>query len=126
MISSRAKALKPSPTLAMANRARELQAQGQDVVSLTVGEPDWATFKVANVAGMEAIEKGFTKYTAAHGIIELRQEIAKQTSAQLGVNYTANDVIVGCGAKYILYAALMMTVDAGEEVIIPEIGRAHV
>ena len=119
MISKRAKALKPSPTLAMANRARELQAQGQDIVSLTVGEPDWATFKVANEAGIEAIQKGFTKYTAAHGIIELRQEIAKQTSAQLGVSYTANDVIVGCGAKYILYAALMMIVDPGDEVIIP-------
>ncbi len=119
MISKRAKALKPSPTLAMANRARELQAAGKDVVSLTVGEPDWATFKVASDAGIEAIQKGFTKYTAAHGIIELRQEVAKQTSAQMGVSYSANDVVVGCGAKYILYSVLMMILDSDEEVLIP-------
>jgi aspartate aminotransferase len=119
MISRRAKALKPSPTLAMANRARELQAQGKDVISLTVGEPDWATFQVANAAGIEAIEKGFTKYTAAHGIVELRQEVAKQTSEQLGVSFGPNDVVIGAGAKYILFSVLMMILDAGEEVLIP-------
>lgn len=119
MISKRAQALKPSPTLAMANRARELQAQGKDIVSLTVGEPDWATFPAANEAGIQAIQLGFTKYTAAHGIIELRQEIAKQYSELLGVNYSANDVVVGCGAKYILFAGMMMWLDPGDEVLIP-------
>jgi aspartate aminotransferase len=119
MISRRAKALKPSPTLAMANRARELQAQGKDVISLTVGEPDWATFSVANAAGIEAIEKGFTKYTAAHGIPELRQEVAKQTSEQLSLAYTANDVVIGAGAKYVLFSILMMLLDEGEEVLVP-------
>jgi len=119
MISKRAQMLKPSPTLAMANRARELQAQGKDVVSMTVGEPDWATFTVANQAGIEAIEKGFTKYTAAHGTPELRQEVAKQTSEQVGVEYGPNEVVIGSGAKYILFSILMMILDSGDEVLIP-------
>lgn len=119
MISKRAQGLKPSPTLAMANRARELQAQGKDIVSLTVGEPDWATFPAANDAGIAAIKEGFTKYTAAHGIVELRQEVAKQYSEMLGVSYTANDVVIGCGAKYILFAGMMMWLDPGDEVLIP-------
>lgn len=119
MISKRAQLLKPSATLAMANRARDLQAAGQDVVSLTVGEPDWATFEVANTAGIDAIQKGFTKYTAAHGILELRNEVAKKSSEQLGVSYSANDVVIGCGAKYILFSALMMLLDPQDEVLIP-------
>jgi len=119
VISKRAQGLKPSPTLAMANRARELQAQGKDIVSLTVGEPDWATFPAANEAAIAAIKEGFTKYTAAHGILELRQEIAKQYTDLLGVNYSANDVVVGCGAKYILFAGMMMWLNPGDEVLIP-------
>jgi aspartate aminotransferase len=119
MISKRAQLLKPSPTLAMANRARELQAQGKDIVSLTVGEPDWATFPAACEAGIQAIREGFTKYTAAHGIVELRQEIAKQYSEMLKVPYNANEVVVGCGAKYILFAGMMMWLDPGDEVLIP-------
>jgi aspartate aminotransferase len=119
MISKRAQLLKPSPTLAMANRARELQAQGKDIVSLTVGEPDWATFPAACEAGIQAIREGFTKYTAAHGIVELRQEVAKQYSELLKVPYTANDVVIGCGAKYVLFAGMMMWLDPDDEVLIP-------
>ncbi len=119
MISQRAKSLKPSPTLAMANRARELQTAGQDVVSLTLGEPDWATFRVANEGGIQAIHQGFTKYTAAHGVLELRQEVARQSSQQLGVDYSADEVIIGSGSKYILYTILMMLLDPGDEVILP-------
>ncbi len=119
MLSKKALLLKPSPTLALANKARELAAKGHDVVSLTVGEPDWPTFEVANKAAHEAIEQGFTKYTAASGLLELRQEIAKQTSEELGVGYSANQCVVGTGAKYILYALLQMICDPGDEVIIP-------
>jgi aspartate aminotransferase len=119
VLSNRAKALKPSPTLAMAARARELQAQGHDVVNLTVGEPDWATFKSANEAGIKAIQDGFTKYTAAAGIIELRQEIANQTEKFIGVNYKPSECVVGAGAKYVIYAALQMIINPGDEVIIP-------
>ncbi len=119
MLSKRAQALKPSPTMAMANKARELGDQGHDVVSLTVGEPDWPTFKVAAQAAVKAIEEGFTKYTAAAGIPELRNLIAKRTSEEVGVNYTGAQVVVGAGAKFVIYALLQMLVEEGDEVLIP-------
>jgi aspartate aminotransferase len=118
-LSQRARLLKPSPTLALANKARELSAQGNDVVNLTVGEPDWNTFEVAATAGIQAIEKGQTKYTPAAGIIELRRAIAKKFSAELGVNYQPTQVVVGAGAKYVIYALLQMSIDPGDEVLIP-------
>lgn len=118
-LSKRAQVLKPSPTLAMANKARELAAQGHDVVSLTVGEPDWPTFDCANRAAIKAIEEGFTKYTAAAGILELRSEIAKQVSQDLKVSYTPNQVIVASGAKFVIYALLQMLVNEGDEVLVP-------
>ena len=119
MLSRKALLLKPSPTLAMAAKARELLTAGHDVVSLTVGEPDWPTFQVANQAAIEAIQNGFTKYTATQGIIELREEIAKSTAELLKVNYSAKDVTVGAGAKFIIFTALQMILDSGDEVIIP-------
>jgi aspartate aminotransferase len=118
MLSDRALLLKPSPTLALANKARELAAKGLDVVSLTVGEPDWPTFSVANHAAIEAINKGLTKYTAAAGIPELRAEIAKMTSKELGLTYSGSQTIVTTGAKFAIYALLQMLVNPGEEVII--------
>src|SRR6185312_4669930 len=117
--SQRARLLKPSPTLAMANKARELSALGHDVVNLTVGEPDWATFEVAAKAGIEAIQNGLTKYTPAAGIPELRQAIATQFSKELGVDYKPSQVIVGVGAKFVIYALLQMLINPGDEVIVP-------
>lgn len=119
MLSKKAQLLKPSPTLAMANKARELQAQGHPVISLTVGEPDWPSFRVANQAAMEAIEQGFTKYTAAAGIPELRAAIAKVTSDEVGVSYTAAQTAVAPGAKFVIYALLQMLINPGDEVLIP-------
>jgi len=118
-LSEKARLLKPSATLAMAARAKELQAAGKDVISLTVGEPDWATSRVAAEAGILAIQSGKTKYTPAHGIPELRAEIAKQTSAQLGVSYNPNEVVVTSGAKYAVYSALAMILNPSDEVLIP-------
>lgn len=116
---SRAQALKPSPTMAMANRARELKAQGHDVVSLTVGEPDWPTFQVASKAGMKAIENNLTKYTAAAGIPELRAAIAQQVYEELSIKYSVSEVVVGSGAKFIIYSLLQIMIEAGDEVIVP-------
>ncbi len=118
-ISKRAQVLKPSPTLAMANKARELGAQGHDVVSLTVGEPDWPTFDSANKAAIKAIEEGFTKYTAAAGIPELRAEIAKHVSADLKTEYKPSQTIVASGAKFVIYGLFQMLVNEGEEVLVP-------
>jgi aspartate aminotransferase len=119
MLSKKALLLKPSPTLAMAAKARELAASGKDVVSLTVGEPDWGTFAVASQAGIRAIQEGFTKYTAVPGIPELRAAIAAQNSEHLRVSYSAKEVCVGAGAKFVIFAALQMLLDPGDEVLIP-------
>jgi aspartate aminotransferase len=118
MLSERALLLKPSPTLALANKAREMMAKGLDVVSLTVGEPDWPTFPSANKAAIEAIHQGHTKYTAAAGIPELRAEIAKLTSAEVGVSYSSAQCIVAPGAKYVIYSLLQMLINPGDEVIL--------
>ncbi len=118
-LSKRATLLKPSPTLAMAAKARELAAQGKKVISLTVGEPDWPTFESANQAGIEAIRQGFTKYTASQGIVELRKAIADQVRADFQLDYSNEEVIVASGAKYVIYALMQMLVNPGDEVVIP-------
>lgn len=117
--SSRSKSLKPSPTLAMAARARELIAKGHQVISLTVGEPDWATSQLACDAAKEAIDSGFTKYTAAAGIPELRRKIAMKMSEELGLNFSESEIIVGSGAKFIIYSLLQMLINPDDEVLIP-------
>jgi aspartate aminotransferase len=119
MISQRAKSLKPSPTLALAAKAKELAAQGKDVISLSVGEPDWDTFECAKAAGIKAIQEGFSKYTPSNGIPELRKAIAAQTNQDLNTNYTADEVTVSTGGKFVIFAALQCAVDPGDEVIIP-------
>jgi len=119
ILSQKALLMKPSATLAMAAKARELAATGKDVVSLTVGEPDWGTFTSASSAGIKAIEDGFTKYTAVPGIPELREAIAQQYSSHLGVNFASKEVCVGAGAKFVIFAALQMLLNPGDEVLIP-------
>lgn len=118
MLSNRAKNLKTSPTLFLVAKAKELAAQGHDVISLTVGEPDWATFKIPSEAGIEAIQKNITKYTAANGTIELRKQIAEKFKDEIGLTYSPNAVCVGPGAKFVVFSALQMICDPGDEVII--------
>jgi aspartate aminotransferase len=119
MLSQKAKKLKPSPTLALAAKAKDLQKQGLDVVSLAVGEPDWPSFNVANKAGIDAINRGETKYTITSGILELREEICRELNSDLGIQYKAKEVVVGSGAKFILFSALNMICDHGDEILIP-------
>lgn len=118
MLSARAKNLKTSPTLFLVAKAKELQAQGHDVISLTVGEPDWPTYPAASEAGIEAIRKGITKYTAANGTIELRKAIAQRIQADLSLTYAPNEIAVTSGAKFAIFAALQMLCDPKDEVII--------
>ena len=119
MLSRKGKSLKPSPTLAIAAKAKELQAQGHQVISLSVGEPDWDTFPVIKEAGIKAIEAGQTKYSPANGTPQLRTAIAHKTRELLGVEYSPNEVTVSAGAKFILFSALQMLCDPGDEVLIP-------
>lgn len=118
-LSKRALRLKASPTLALVAKAKDLQRQGHDVISLSVGEPDWETAECASQKGIEAIQKGHTKYTPPAGIIELREAIAQQTNRDLGSRYKANQISVATGAKFSLFAALQVLLNPGDEVIVP-------
>lgn len=118
MLSQRVKALKPSPTLALAAKAKELEEQGHDVISLSVGEPDWDTFENVKAEGIKAIQSGNTKYQPAAGMSALRKAIAKQISGDLGIEYTMDEVTVTTGAKFVVFAALQAVVDPGDQVIV--------
>ncbi len=119
MLSKKALALKPSATLTIAAKAKELLAQGHKVISLSVGEPDWDTPPTIKEAGIQAIQAGQTKYGPSNGTPALRTAIAHQTRELLNVEYSPNEVTVSTGAKFILFAALAVLVDPGDEVLIP-------
>ncbi len=118
MLSLRAQKLKTSPTLFLVAKAKELQSKGHDVISLTVGEPDWPTYPMAAEAGINAIRNGVTKYTAAQGTLELRQAIIQRTKEDLQQDYTVQEVAVTSGAKFAIFAALQVLCDPQDEVII--------
>jgi aspartate aminotransferase len=110
---------KPSATIAVAQKARELKAKGRDVIGLGAGEPDFDTPDNIKKAAIDAINRGETKYTPIAGIIELREAIARKYKRENNLDYTAAQVIVGTGGKQILFNAFMATLNQGDEVIIP-------
>lgn len=118
-LSDRVSSLKPSPTLALAAKAKELAAQGHKVIALSVGEPDWDSFEVAKKAGIKAIEEGFSKYVPSNGMPELRKAIAVQTQKETGVTYSPDEVTVSTGGKFVIFSALQSLINKGDEVIIP-------
>jgi len=105
-LSKKVKNLKASATLALAAQARVLKAEGKDVISLSVGEPDWNSFKVAVDAGVAAINEGRTKYMPSNGLDELREAIAQQTNKDLKMDYSAEQVTVTAGGKFSIYSLL--------------------
>ena len=113
------KRVKPSPTIAMTTLAQELKAQGRDIISLSAGEPDFDTPKHIKQAAAAAIAAGKTKYTAPDGMPELKQAICKKFSRENGLEYHPSQISVGTGGKQTLFNALMATLNAGDEVIIP-------
>ncbi len=117
-LAKRAQLLKPSPILVLAARAGEMKAAGKDVISLSIGEPDWGTFDRIKEAAITSIKKGQTKYTPASGIPELRKAIAAQASSDLGMTFDFSEVTVSSGAKFVLFAALQALVNPGDEVIL--------
>lgn len=117
-LAKRAQLLKPSPILVLAARAGEMKAAGQDVISLSIGEPDWGTFDKIKEAAIASVKKGQTKYTPASGIPELRKAIAAQASKDFDVNFDFTEVTVSSGAKFVLFAALQALVNPGDEVIL--------
>lgn len=111
--------VKPSPTIAVTNKARELKAAGRDVIGLGAGEPDFDTPDNIKQAGIRAIENGETKYTAVDGIPELKQAVVEKFSRENGVSYDVSEISVAAGGKHIIYNALLATINPGDEVIIP-------
>ena len=118
-IASRLSRIKPSPTIAVATKARELKAAGVDVIGLGAGEPDFDTPDHIKDAAKVAMDKGDTKYTAVAGTPELRQAIVDKLKRDNDLDYTVDQISVGCGGKQNIYNALMATLDPGDEVIIP-------
>jgi aspartate aminotransferase len=118
-IAKRAKAIKPSPTLAMAAKAKAMKAQGIDVVDFGVGEPDFDTPENVKQAGIKAIQSGFTKYTPAGGTDELKEAVIEKFKKDNGLSYEKSQVLISCGAKHSLYNIAEAIFEAGDEVIIP-------
>lgn len=111
--------VKPSATIAVTQKARDLRASGRDIISLSVGEPDFDTPDNIKRAAIAAIERGETKYTPVAGIQPLREAIASKFKRENGLDYKASQTIVGTGGKHILFNAFLATINPGDEVIIP-------
>jgi aspartate aminotransferase len=110
--------VKPSATIAVTQMARELKAKGRDVISLSVGEPDFDTPQNIKDAAVAAIARGETKYTPVAGIVPLREAIAAKFKRENGLEYKASQTIVGTGGKQVLFNAFMATLNPGDEVVI--------
>jgi aspartate aminotransferase len=118
-VSTRAQDVPPSATIAVTARAQQLKAQGVDVVGFGAGAPDFDTPDYIKKAAIEALDAGKTKYTAAAGIIELRQAIADKLKAENGLDYSPDQVIVNIGGKHSVYQVMQAVLDPGDEVILP-------
>jgi aspartate aminotransferase len=119
MLAERARRLQPSPTLAVAARARALRAQGVDVLSFSAGEPDFDTPERIKAAATRALRDGQTKYTDSSGIPELRAAVCAKLRRDNGLDYEPADVIVSVGAKHTLYNIFAVLVGPGDEVLVP-------
>jgi len=111
--------VKPSPTMAITSKAREMKAAGFDVIGLGAGEPDFDTPNNVKQAAIAAIQRGETKYTAVDGIPELKRAIASKFERENGLTYKPVEITVGSGGKQVLYNALLATLNPGDEVIVP-------
>jgi aspartate aminotransferase len=111
--------VKPSATIAVTQKARDLKAQGREVVSLSVGEPDFDTPEHICVAAKAAIDRGETRYTPVLGIPQLRAAVARKFERENGLKYKESDTIVATGGKHILFNAFLATLNPGDEVVVP-------
>ena len=119
IVSNSLKRIKPSPTMAVTSKAREMRAAGKDIIGLGAGEPDFDTPDNIKEAAIEAIKKGDTKYTAVDGTPALKKAVQNKFSRENGLSYDLDQITVGTGGKQVLYNAFMATVNKGDEVIIP-------
>jgi len=118
-IADRLSAIKPSPTIAVTQKAAELKAAGRDVIGLGAGEPDFDTPDNIKAVAKAAIDSGQTKYVAPAGTLELRKAIAAKFKRENGLDYTPDQITVGVGGKGVIFNAFMATINPGDEVIVP-------
>ena len=118
-LSKRVQAIKPSPTLAVTARAARLKAEGKDIIALGAGEPDFDTPQHIKVAAIDAINKGFTKYTAVGGTPSLKLAIIAKFKRDNGLDYTPKQILVSCGGKQSFFNLALAVINPGDEVIIP-------
>lgn len=111
--------MQESATLKMAKMARELKAQGKDVIDMSLGEPDFDTPHHIKEAAKQALDQGYTKYTPVNGLLELREAIVRKLSRENNLQYTVNEIVVSNGAKQSVYNLCMSLLDPGDEVILP-------
>ncbi len=119
IISDSLKKIKPSPTIAVTQKARELKAAGKDVIGLGAGEPDFDTPENIKQAAIKAINDGDTKYTAVDGTPDLKKAIVEKFKKENNLDYTIDQITVGAGGKHVIYNAMMATLNEGDEVIVP-------
>ena len=119
IISDSLKRIKPSPTIAVTQKARELRAAGKDVIGLGAGEPDFDTPNNIKEVAIKAIKEGHTKYTAVDGTPLLKQAIVDKFKRENSLNYSLDQITVGAGGKHVIYNLMMATLNKGDEVIIP-------
>ena len=118
-LAKRTTLISPSPTLAITAKAKQMKAQGIDVIGFGAGEPDFDTPVYIKDVAKKSIDEGFTKYTATSGIEELRKAICKKFKDDNGLDYEPSQIIVSCGAKHSLFNAIMCLCEKGDEVILP-------
>jgi aspartate aminotransferase len=119
LIADRLNRISPSQTIAMTGKARALKAQGRDIISLSVGEPDFETPRNVKDAAIAAIERGETRYTDVAGTMELRQAVCQKFKRDSGIDYKPEEILVATGGKQVIFDALVATINAGDEAIIP-------
>lgn len=119
ILSARAKAIQPSPTLAIDAKAKEMAANGLNVIGFGAGEPDFDTPESIKLAACRAIEGGQTKYTPASGTMELKKAVCAKLQRDQGLNYGPQNVVIGCGAKHVLYNLFQVICNEGDEVVLP-------
>jgi aspartate aminotransferase len=118
-LSTRVQAIKPSPTLAVTARAAKLKAEGKDIIGLGAGEPDFDTPQHIKDAAINAINKGFTKYTAVGGTPGLKAAVIAKFKRDNGLDYNAKQILVSCGGKQSFFNLALAVIDPGDEVIVP-------
>jgi len=118
-LSTRAKNLKPSATLAIDALAQQLKREGKDIINLSAGQPDFGTPDYIKDAGKEALDKNYTKYVPVAGMVEFKDAIVQKFKNENNLDYPADQVIVSTGGKQVLFNALQALVDPGDEVIVP-------